>query len=144
MKKTIICCITLLFLLGAFGLCMTAAAQTAPVIIASGYCGGEGDGTNLTWKYDSSGTLTITGTGAMADFTPYYTADTEPPPWKSRPVKKRYSGGRRNGHRKLCVLFLELNGKRYASGGVDAHRGAGVSKMRFSYGRNDPVRCNEH
>ena len=35
--------------------------------IASGYCGGEGDGTNLTWALASDGTLTISGEGAMAD-----------------------------------------------------------------------------
>ena len=37
-------------------------------IVASGYCGGEGDGTNLTWTLDSTGTLTIEGTGKMADY----------------------------------------------------------------------------
>ena len=34
-------------------------------IVASGYCGGEGDGTNLTWKLDSTGVLTISGSGKM-------------------------------------------------------------------------------
>ncbi len=37
--------------------------------LASGYCGGEGDGTNLTWELTKDGTLTIEGTGAMADYT---------------------------------------------------------------------------
>ncbi|NDO19227.1 leucine-rich repeat domain-containing protein [Lachnospiraceae bacterium MD329] len=37
-------------------------------IIESGYCGGEGDGTNLTWSIDSNYTLTIKGKGAMADY----------------------------------------------------------------------------
>ncbi len=37
-------------------------------IIASGYCGGEGDGTNLIWALDENGVLTISGEGAMADF----------------------------------------------------------------------------
>ena len=36
-----------------------------PGIVASGYCGGEGDGTNLTWKLDEEGTLTISGNGSM-------------------------------------------------------------------------------
>lgn len=34
-------------------------------VVASGYCGGEGDGTNLTWNLDNAGVLTISGTGAM-------------------------------------------------------------------------------
>lgn len=38
----------------------------AAEIVDSGYCGGEGDGTNLTWTLDSEGTLTISGEGAMA------------------------------------------------------------------------------
>ena len=40
----------------------------AIITTASGTCGGEGDGTNLTWKLDSNGTLTITGTGKMCDY----------------------------------------------------------------------------
>ena len=39
-----------------------------PAVIASGYCGGEGDGTNLTWKLTEDGALTISGVGAMADW----------------------------------------------------------------------------
>lgn len=37
-------------------------------IIDSGYCGAEGDGSNLKWTLDSDGTLTISGTGAMKDY----------------------------------------------------------------------------
>jgi len=36
--------------------------------IASGYCGGEGDGTNLIWTLDSDGTLTISGNGAIENY----------------------------------------------------------------------------
>ena len=42
-------------------------AENAPTIVNSGYCGGEGDGTNLKWELDSNGTLTIRGRGAMED-----------------------------------------------------------------------------
>ena len=35
-------------------------------IVASGTCGAQGD--NLTWTLDSDGTLTISGTGAMANY----------------------------------------------------------------------------
>ena len=45
----------------------TAAAEGEPEIIASGYCGAEGDGTNLTWTLDSEGLLTVSGEGAMKD-----------------------------------------------------------------------------
>ena len=55
----------------ALALCMLAALTSeifAADIVASGYCGGEGDGTNLTWKLDSEGVLTISGTGRMKDY----------------------------------------------------------------------------
>ena len=53
------------------GLCLLllGCALTAPVnaasIVDSGYCGGEGDGTNLTWTLDDEGALTISGAGRM-------------------------------------------------------------------------------
>ena len=34
----------------------------------SGYCGGEGDGTNLTWTLTEDGTLTIEGSGRMKKY----------------------------------------------------------------------------
>ena len=55
----------------ALALCMLAALTAeifAADIVDSGYCGGEGDGTNLTWTLDSAGTLTISGKGKMKDF----------------------------------------------------------------------------
>ena len=33
--------------------------------IASGTCGAEGDGSNVTWMIDKNGVLTVTGTGAI-------------------------------------------------------------------------------
>ena len=45
------------------------ATALAADIVASGTCGAEGDGSNLTWTLDSDGLLTISGTGAMKDFT---------------------------------------------------------------------------
>lgn len=48
-------------------------------IVDSGYCGGEGDGTNLTWTLDSEGVLTISGTGKMKD---YSTKRNQGAPWK--------------------------------------------------------------
>ena len=45
----------------------TAAAYAEATIIASGDCSAEGS--SVQWKYDNTGTLTISGTGAMADYT---------------------------------------------------------------------------
>ena len=57
-----------LFLMG----CVLATPALAADTVASGTCGAEGS--NLTWALDSEGVLTISGTGAMADFTaaPWY------------------------------------------------------------------------
>ena len=68
----------------ALTLCMLAALTSeifAADIVASGYCGGEGDGKNLTWTLDSEGTLTISGNGKMA----YY--EHRGAPWASTKVK---------------------------------------------------------
>ena len=70
----------------ALALCMLAALTSeifAADIVASGYCGGEGDGTNLTWTLDSEGTLTISGTGKM---------DREQHYWQLLSVKKAIIG----------------------------------------------------
>lgn len=69
----------------ALTLCMLAALTSeifAADIVASGYCGGEGDGKNLTWTLDSDGVLTISGKGEMAN----YEWDSEP--WPKTRVKK--------------------------------------------------------
>ena len=70
----------------ALALCMLAALTSeifAADIVASGYCGGEGDGKNLTWTLDSKGTLTISGKGEMKDYD-YYGHYI---PWVSAAVK---------------------------------------------------------
>ena len=48
-----------------------------PCVIASGTCGAEGD--NLTWTLSCDSVLTISGTGAMAD----YGSSTNKAPWDS-------------------------------------------------------------
>lgn len=48
-----------------------AMAQTA-----NGFCGGEGNRTNLTWVLDENGTLTISGSGVMGDYN--YHSDDQP------------------------------------------------------------------
>ena len=40
--------------------------------VATGFCGGEGDGTNLTWTLDNEGTLTVSGEGPMEDYSYIY------------------------------------------------------------------------
>lgn len=54
-----------LFLMG----CVLATPALAADTVASGTCGAEGD--NLTWTLDSEGLLTISGTGAMKDYSYY-------------------------------------------------------------------------
>lgn len=62
-------------------LALVLAATLLPVqawgatVVDSGYCGGEGDGTNLTWSLDSDGVLTISGEGKMKDY------NYSSPPW---------------------------------------------------------------
>ena len=52
-------------------------------VVDWGYCGGEGDGTNLTWILTDDGTLAISGTGAMRD---YRTSLYEVAPWWARQI----------------------------------------------------------
>ena len=47
------------------------ATALAADIVASGTCGAEGDGSNLTWTLYSEGLLTISGSGAMKEYYPY-------------------------------------------------------------------------
>ncbi len=75
MKKLLSIILTILML--ATSIPFALAADT----VASGTCGADGD--NLTWILDTDGTLTISGTGAMAEYSnvhlPMY--DDYLPPW---------------------------------------------------------------
>ena len=55
--------VTLLVLALAVVLCVSVLSNDvyAADVVASGYCGGEGDGTNLSWSLDSDGVLNISG-----------------------------------------------------------------------------------
>ena len=44
------------------------ATSGSLVLMSSGTCGAEGDGSNLTWTLDDEGTLTISGSGAISDY----------------------------------------------------------------------------
>lgn len=50
---------------------LTANVFAFDNVVASGTCGAEGDGSNLSWKFCSDGVLTITGSGAMKDYERY-------------------------------------------------------------------------
>ena len=63
LRRSIILALLLLCILAALTVVSFAAD-----IVASGYCGGEGDGTNLSWTLDSEGTLTISGKGKMKNY----------------------------------------------------------------------------
>lgn len=62
-------------------LCFSLSSRASALeILESGYCGGEGDGTNLSYTLDSDGKLTISGTGRMADWE--YSSSSYPhSPW---------------------------------------------------------------
>ena len=64
-----------LFLVCAFMTVLTVSALAAD-IVESGYCGEEGDGTNLTWTLYDNGVLAIGGSGEMG----YFRSSDEP--WK--------------------------------------------------------------
>ena len=53
---------------------------------AGGDCGAEGD--NVTWQLDSDGTLTISGTGAMADYADNLSTYKTTAPWAEKQVKR--------------------------------------------------------
>ena len=61
MKKTLLAMLLMLVL--CIGLAVTANAEEVEYPI-TGTCG-----TNVTWSLDNAGTLTISGTGAMKDYT---------------------------------------------------------------------------
>ncbi len=79
-KKTLSLCMALVFLLA-----LLSVGSGAVAIVDSGYCGGEGDGTNLTWTLDSDGVLTISGTGEMGNYD-IFGDDDQLPPWYSHRV----------------------------------------------------------
>ena len=84
--KTLKWLLTLACLLAA--LCaFTLAANAA--IVDSGYCGAEGDGSNLIWTLDNFGTLTISGTGTMKsyDSSGSYPNYCTTAPWGGSPSK---------------------------------------------------------
>lgn len=64
-KKLLGVSVILVLLVGALVVPSSAMSSS---IVASGYCGGEGDGKNLTWELTEDGVLTISGEGAMADW----------------------------------------------------------------------------
>ena len=79
MKKriaSILLAVMMIVTLLPLGLMETAWAAT---VVGSGDCGKNGD--NVTWKLTSEGTLTISGTGDMADFewdgTPWYSVSSQ-------------------------------------------------------------------
>lgn len=72
-----------LFVILTVAVSVTAFAADSD-IIASGYCGGEGDGTNLEWVLTEDGTLTISGTGKMEEFKEYRVGNSSigDTPWR--------------------------------------------------------------
>ena len=61
-----------------FSFIFALVASTSLLSAQSGTCGAEGDGSNLTWVLTEDGTLTISGTGTMAD---YLNSSSDCAPW---------------------------------------------------------------
>ena len=68
MKKALSILLSILLLFGTAAFALTANAEGEPTIVDQGYCGADGDGTNLTWVLTDDGTLTISGEGKMKTF----------------------------------------------------------------------------
>jgi hypothetical protein len=72
---------------------MFNVVEDEPIVtdIASGYCGSEGDGTNLAWRLTADGALIISGSGAMENYD-YY--GYSKPPWYNwiRKIKTLHIG----------------------------------------------------
>ncbi|MCR4665459.1 MAG: leucine-rich repeat protein [Paludibacteraceae bacterium] len=64
---------------------LTTSSDPEPCILASGTCGAKGDGTHLTWELTCEGVLTVSGTGAMADYD--YSEETRAPWYDSYRTK---------------------------------------------------------
>ena len=68
MKKTVTKLLCALLCAAVLFTCLLCAASAAAVV-DRGYCGAEGDGSNITWTLTSDGTITFSGSGgAMADY----------------------------------------------------------------------------
>lgn len=71
----------LLVIVMVVGMLPNVVSAETEDIPTSGYCGGEGDGTNLSWVLED-GILTISGTGAMGNYIDSYLyGDWECVPW---------------------------------------------------------------
>ena len=54
-------------------LCLFTAGASAANVVADGYCGDEGNESNIIWALDDAGLLTISGKGEMRN----YSSDSE-------------------------------------------------------------------
>ncbi len=72
MKKKILCLLLALLVINLSIPHVTLATE----LPTSGPCGAEGDGSNVTWNLDSDGTLTVSGSGKMKDY-----SSTNRAPW---------------------------------------------------------------
>lgn len=83
LKRTISLLLVLVMLMGI----LPTVAFAEREVIASGICGGEGDGTNLSWVVDSGETLSISGVGAMTDYSSIILNENSMPWWSKRPKR---------------------------------------------------------
>ena len=65
---SLIATVVVLFALGGTTVFADENEQPQPEIVASGYCGAENMEESVCWTLDSTGLLTISGTGEMRDY----------------------------------------------------------------------------
>ena len=61
--------------------CQGTDTAVAYEIVANGTCGAEGNESSVTWSLDSNGTLTISGSGAMWDYSTANVGSKKRAPW---------------------------------------------------------------
>ena len=72
-KKLMCVLLSIAMIAAAFASVGSVAFAEEPAVIASGECGA--DGGNLTWTLTGDDVLTVSGTGAMADYGEVYVID---------------------------------------------------------------------
>ncbi|MBR6315249.1 MAG: leucine-rich repeat domain-containing protein [Clostridia bacterium] len=78
MKKALSILLSILLLFGTVAFALTANAEGEPTIVDQGYCGSYNNPNDVVWVLTDDGTLTVSGTGPMKDYS------RNQVPWRSK------------------------------------------------------------